>query len=457
MPWAELSNKRHQPQLRAQRCVSAICSFGVLSLRIVIAVHGTRGDVEPCLAIARELRARGHSVALALPPNMLPYAIEIDFHETFTYGPNSAEQLHSNLFINLHNLWLKPWRLAKEARKYMTDRWQEMGSTLYSLSLDADLIVTGTTYQDVALNVAEARHLPLAALHMFPCRANNFALPILLPKPFARVLFHLIESVYAFLLRPADAIQRRTLDLPPDRKTQSERMRSNHSLEIQIYDRIFFPGIESQLGRNRPLVGSLTLARPSFHDKAVLEWISSGDPPIYIGLGSMDRINDRAILQCIVRHCLSLSMRVLFCGSGTQALSTKADSHNHLFVDSLCHQLIFPRCRLVTHHGGSGTTGAVLRAGVPSILLWVSADQPVWAKAVRKLGIGASHRLSSLTQDRWATLLSTALSSQVAERARCLQRHAIKSDRALSRTADLLEQHAHQRLLSHSSPESLLF
>lgn len=426
-------------------------------MRIAIAVHGTRGDVEPCLAIARELRARGHSVVLALPPNLLAFARAVGFHELFSYGPDSAKQLHSNLFVNLHSLWFKPWRLAKEARRYLTDGWHEMGSTLYSLSQDADLIVTGSTYQDVALNVAEARRLPLAALHFFPCRANSFVLPFPLPNSLVRAFFYLAERIYAFLLRSADVSQRRSLGLSPDGRPSSQRMRFHHALEIQIYDRLFFPGIESQLGSNRPLVGSLTLACPSPHDQAVLEWISRGTPPIYIGLGSMARIVDRAILDRIVRYCLSLNLRVLLSGSADQDLPAQVDPHDLLVVDSLCHQLIFPRCRLVTHHGGSGTTGAVLRAGVPSIILWVSADQPVWATAVRRLGVGASHRLSGLTQDRWAALLSTALSSQVAERARSLQLQAIPADQAVIRTADLLEQHGHQWLPSHSSPGSFPF
>ena len=79
-------------------------------------------------------------------------------------------------------------------------------------------------------------------------------------------------------------------------------------------------------------------------------------------------------------------------------------------------------CRAVVHHGGSGTTAAGMRAGVPALILWSTSDQPIWAAQVRQLKVGAAHRFSSTTLESLVAGLRRILAPQYGIRARDLEK-----------------------------------
>ena len=79
-------------------------------------------------------------------------------------------------------------------------------------------------------------------------------------------------------------------------------------------------------------------------------------------------------------------------------------------VGPVNYAAVFPRCRAVVHHGGAGTTAACLRAGVPMVVLWDVADQPIWAAQVTRMRVGRAQRLSTITGNRWSR--TSAMSSR---------------------------------------------
>jgi UDP:flavonoid glycosyltransferase YjiC (YdhE family) len=103
------------------------------------------------------------------------------------------------------------------------------------------------------------------------------------------------------------------------------------------------------------------------------------------------------------------------------------------------HSRVFPACRAVVHHGGAGTTAAGVRAGVPTVVLWVSADQPVWAAGINRLKVGVAQRFSRTSARSLTRALRTAISSEYCERARAAGRRMTTPAQSLSSAADLLE------------------
>jgi hypothetical protein len=92
------------------------------------------------------------------------------------------------------------------------------------------------------------------------------------------------------------------------------------------------------------------------------------------------------------------------------------DSHLHVLNHSELapHDSIFPRCSVVCHHGGAGTTHRALRAGVPQLLVPIAYDQPFWADTICALGVGASVSFRALSQSLHApspALVSAASSA----------------------------------------------
>lgn len=428
-------------------------------MKFAIAVHGTRGDVEPCAAVALELIRRGHEVRMAVPPNLVDFVKSAGITSTVPYGPDSGGRALS-WGVKALALWsashgdpemrpdadhvLKWWRLfnpintVAQLRAYLTDGWSEMSDTVVDLAHDADLILTGMTYQEVAANVAEFYLIPFAAMHYCPIRPSSETLPIRLPSAIARPIIAFSEWVYWRVFKPAEDAQRAALGLPQATQRSQRRIEKAGALEIQAYDKVFYPRLASEWGGNRPLIGSVTLRRPVASDADVLSWIDSGSPPVYFGLGSMPIGDPGAAVEMIEDVCAQLGERALVCVDVGQ-LERDLDGDRIKIVPAVNHAAIFPRCRAIVHHGGSGTTGASVRAGVPTVVLWMGADQPAWAARITSLGVGAGKRFSATREESLLALLRTVLTPQYSARAREVARLMTDPAVSVATAATLIE------------------
>jgi len=409
-------------------------------MRYAIAVHGTRGDVEPAAAVALELQRRGHEVKMAVPPNLVAFAESAGLAPVVVYGPDSQKQLDAEIF-RLGWRLRNPFTMMRQGREFITDGWAEMNAALTELASHADLILTGTTYQEVAANVAEFYNIPLAALHYFPARANNMILPFPAPMPLVRPAWAVVEWGHWRLLKPAEDEQRHTLGLPKARSRAVRRIVDAGALEIQAYDEAFFPGLNAQWDDRRPMVGSITLQLHTEVDQAVSEWIANGTPPIYFGFGSMPVADPAEAIAMISEVAAELGERALICSGVLEVGQIESTAHVKI-VPSAKHAEVFPRCRAIVHHGGAGTTAASVRSGVPTLVLWVGADQPVWANQIKRLGVGTARKFSSTTAESLREDLRTVMGPKCVARAVEVAAQMTPPERSIATTADLLERAA---------------
>jgi UDP:flavonoid glycosyltransferase YjiC (YdhE family) len=406
-------------------------------VKIAAAVHGTRGDVEPCAALSLELLSRGHDVCLAVPPNLVSFVERAGISAPVPYGVDSQQQLDADIFRKYWKIQ-NPMTALRELRQYITQGWAEMNTTLTSLADGADLILTGTTYQEVGANVAEYLGIPLAALHYFPARANSQAFPVPLPPRLVRSAWSVLEWAHWRVLKEAEDAQRRELGLPKAKVRAVRRIVEGGALEIQAYDEVFFPRLGAEWGESRPLVGTMTLELGTDTDDEVASWIATGTPPIYFGFGSMPVQSPADAVSMITDVCDELGERALIC-SGAWDLEENPGGDHVKLVGTVNHAAVFPVCRAVVHHGGAGTTAAGVRAGVPTLILWVGADQPVWATQIKRLKVGAALRFSRTTRDTLLSALRSVLEPRYVTRAREVATAMTKPATSVSTAADLLE------------------
>ena len=413
-------------------------------MRFVLAVHGTRGDVEPCAAVGLQLQRRGHVVRMAVAPNMVDF-VESAGLAAVEYGPDSQQQLGaaSDFIRNIKKIQ-HPNHIVRAIKEIYAQGWAEMSSTLTSLANGADLLFTGHTYQGVALNVAEYHDIPLAALHYFPVRANGHlgiaALPAI--PPLTRSVMKTAWWLYGQITKDAEDAQRRELGLPKVSTSSAQLMAEREVLEIQAYDDVCFPGLAAEWGNRRPFVGALTMQLPTDADDDVASWCAAGTPPIYFSFGSTPVLSPAETVFMISAACAELGERALiYCGAGDFE-SIRPHAHVKL-VGTVNYATIFPMCRAVVHHGGAGTTAAGLRAGKPTLILWDVADQPIWAAQVKRLKVGTARRFSNTNLRTLVADLRTVLQPEYARWARAVATRITKPDAAVRMAADLLEKVAH--------------
>jgi UDP:flavonoid glycosyltransferase YjiC (YdhE family) len=409
-------------------------------MKFVLAVHGTRGDVEPCATVGRELLRRGHEVRMAVPPNLVGF-VESAGLAAVAYGRDSEEQMDEATDL-VHRLFKmqNPINLVRAIRELLTQGWAEMSRTLTALADGADLLVTGQTYHGVAANVAEFYDIPLAGIHYFPIRVNGQLplLPIPSPTPLIRSTMRVAWWLYWRVTKEAEDAQRRELGLPKAAASAGQRMLERGSLEIQVYDQVCFPGLAAEWNGRWPFVGRLTLELPTDVDDEVASWIAAGTPPIYFGFGSNPLQSPDDTVAMIAAACTELGERALIC-TGPSGCNRIPDSDHVKVVGPVNHAAIFPACRAVVHHGGAGTTATGLRAGIPTLILWEVADQPVWAAQVKRLKVGSARRFSGITQKSLVAELRSILAPQYAARAREIPTRMIKPAAGATKAADLLE------------------
>ncbi|OBH97914.1 glycosyltransferase [Mycobacterium sp. E2733] len=422
-------------------------------MRFVLASYGTRGDIEPSLVVGRELVRRGHDVRMAVPPDSVSF-VEAAGVSAVAYGLDTRTWLdvYRNFWTaffgafwkvgNLRKLWHEMWELSDES-------WTQMSKTLASVADGADLLFVGLSYQEAAVNVAEYLNIPLATLHHVPVRANGELLPIL-PPPLARLAMTAFDWLGWLLNWKVERAQRSDLGLPKAKGPAARRIAQSGALEIQGYDEACFPGLAAEWAKwdgQRPFVGALTMGLTTGADDDVVSWIAAGTPPICFGFGSMPVESPAEAIEMISSACAELGERALICAGWSDFSDIRHGEHVKV-VGGVNYAAIFPACRAVVHHGGSGTTAASLRAGVPTLILAMDVNQMLWGACVKRLKVGSSRRFSSTTRKSLVADLRRILAPEYTTRARELATRMTTPAESVASAADAVEAYARSRRLA---------
>jgi UDP:flavonoid glycosyltransferase YjiC (YdhE family) len=127
-------------------------------------------------------------------------------------------------------------------------------------------------------------------------------------------------------------------------------------------------------------------------DPDLAAFLEAGDPPVYVGLGSMQGFAGCGRLLDALLAGLAPRRIVLAAGSGVLK-DRELPETVHRIVGFVPHDWLLPRCAAVVHHCGAGTSHQAVASGVPSIPVPISMDQPFWADRLYRLGV-ASHPLN---------------------------------------------------------------
>jgi sterol 3beta-glucosyltransferase len=178
--------------------------------------------------------------------------------------------------------------------------------------------------------------------------------------------------------------------------------------------------------------------QPSRELKAFLE---AGDPPVYIGFGSMAGRNPEQLAR-LISEALAMSGQrgVLLTGWG--GLHTESVQGRVFVLESAPHAWLFPRMGAVVHHGGAGTTAEGLRAGVPTVIVPFAFDQPFWGARVKAMGLGPDPLpLHKLTAEHLAHAIHQAVTDPGIRRRAFACGEAIRAEDGIGSAVNLVKQY----------------
>ena len=351
-------------------------------MKILLAPYGTRGDVQPLIALGIALRDRGHRVEVSAPDNFKAWvqSFGLVFHPVGL----DMEQLLCAAGDKIRSL---SWMMKHLSQDLIPAQFNSLHQTFP----DADIIV-GAGLQFAGASVAEQRRVPYVMVVYCPVAFPSSRHPApniksqRLPRVVNRLTWSLGAVVADFLLRASMNRSRGRLGLGRVAGAASHLISAAHT--ILAADPSLAPA-PLDLPANVVGVDSLVLEEGGSLDDELTEFLSAGAPPIYVGFGSMvtDETDGAARMAL---EAAELAGSRLILGTGWTGLGLR---RNNLppwcrVISTVPHHLLFPHCAAVVHHGGAGTTTTVARAGVPQIIVPHLLDQFYWAHRVELLGLG---------------------------------------------------------------------
>ena len=365
-------------------------------MKIAIMALGSRGDVQPYLSLGKGLKAAGHFVRLITHQNFerLVTSHGLEFYpvkgdvQAVLESPEMLKLLEQGNFlaINAHT--------AKLVRSAAID-WAQDG---IAACRGIDLLVAGVGGLYLSIALAQKLNIRFLQAYIFPFTPTTAFPAIVLPQSISRLggtvnrlSHHLFRQMMWQGFRQADRLARQqVLNLPP-----APFWGSYNSAALRQYPTLY--GFSSSVipqpsdWQNTQVTGYwfLDAAADWTPPAALMKFLNSGKPPVYIGFGSMGS-RKPAATAALVLAALDRSGQRGILLSGWGGLSQANLPDTVLMVESIPHSWLFPRMAAVVHHGGAGTTAAGLRAGVPSIVIPFFGDQLFWGQRVAKLGVGTA-------------------------------------------------------------------
>lgn len=355
-------------------------------MQIVLIASGTRGDVQPMLALGHGLRAAGHSLRVLAGANFAGWVAAHGFD--FSPMLDMEAVMRSELGLR----WAeskRQWEQLRTMQSLLRANGAGMVRDVLAGTQGADLLIGGFTAEPFVQAICEQRGIPQLSVALQPYRATRSgpaSLLPLLPRRASR-LNHwaggIAERVSWMVARDWANQLRRQLGLRPH--TAGSYLRAVHATPaLYAVSRHVVPPAGDV---NAHTTGYWFLDEEAAPSAELRAFVAAGPAPVYVGFGSMPSRDPAQTLRMVAEALARVGRRGVLARGWSTAAEVAVPAHICL-VDVAPHAWLFPRMAALVHHGGAGTTAAGLRAGKPALIVPHLADQPFWGRRLHELGAG---------------------------------------------------------------------
>ncbi len=338
-------------------------------MKVAIVINGTRGDVQPMLALAKGLIENGHEIICCAPPENAEL-VKRHNCQFVAFGPNYKE-------LFKQNAQMKGGATKAPSPKEMKKETENQIDLLPELLKGSDLVL-GVGFVLGVHTVADILNVPYRFVIFYPILLGTSK-----TDPFInRVLFGFGRSITNMVMKSFINKKRVELGLQPILDVWSNWMGDN---VIVACDKELNSAREGVLF-NFTQTGYMTLPSQTGLPENVEKFLSSGKPPVFIGFGSNPVSRPDKYSHTFSEVSKATNQRLII--SKGWADLPDDNTSDVLYVDDMPFELLFPRLAAIVYHGGTGTMAAAARAGIPQVAFPFMADQFVNRKQIVKLGLG---------------------------------------------------------------------
>lgn len=426
-------------------------------MKVLMLTLGTRGDVQPYVALALALEKAGHEAILAAPEMFgalvtghgVGFAALDDGPMRLVGTSGAREAMEGGVRARA----ALARRLPKMFGAFFEDAWAVASG---GAGAGADLLVhngQALAGQHVAEKLGVPAVLALPIPMYVPTRAFPWpgqSLPAGLPGAANRATFLGMKAASLAFGRAVDAWRERTLGLPRRRGRHDPLLRPDGGPAPVLH--AFSPRVVPPPPDWPPTVTTTgywflpperTIADGHVADAAMLpdglvDFLEAEDPPVFVGFGSMSGSDPKTAAAVVAEAVRRAGARVVL-ATGWGGLDAGGLPDEVFVVEEVPYERLFPRVAAVVHHGGAGTTGTASASGRPQVVCPFVADQPFWARRMQALGVApAPVPQRGLTAEKLADALRRAVGDpEMAGRAQELGR-LVRAERGTAAAVDAL-------------------
>ena len=390
-------------------------------MKFVAVTYGTEGDTRPMALLCRALMNAGHSAHLLAGAGTLDYPATLGVTTTALAGDIRT--------VLRQDTVLKHGGFRNTARAFARIAAVNSGPWLRATaaaSEGCDAVIIGGLAAFVGLSAAEAVGIPAIGTGLIPITptrdfASPFLRPGLVPRWLNRASHKLVNALIWHVFKgPVNAARADVCGLPPRRHVWT-----SHPMLYGIS-----PSLVPQPADWQPtarICGHWLAPETEWSPPAALgEFLAAGEPPVYVGFGSMGALGSAQWMGEALRALRG--RRALFYPGWSNGSAVVLPPNIHVLT-SAPHGWLFPRVRMVIHHGGAGTAHAAARAGVPSVVVPFAGDQFFWADRLREAGVAPAPVLANgLNADQLARAIDAADRDEVCAKAAALAVSFVRED-----------------------------
>ncbi len=389
-------------------------------MHIAIIALGSRGDVQPYIALGKGLKKSGHIIRLVTHQNFeeLVNLHGLEFWSVEGSVQDIAQSKEMQGLIEKGNFLSVMSQMKKEATKGAIN----LAKVGMEACKDMNLIIAGIGGLFAGVALAEKLEIPFLQAYYIPFSPTKAFPSFLFPKlPFRsggflnRFTYSIARQIIWQGYRSADNLARQqVLKLPPSSFFGPYKTyRFNQNPVLYGFSPSVIPK-PYDWDNNIYITGYWLLDHEDnwTPPSELIEFIKSGTPPIYVGFGSMSSRKPEETAD-IILHAISKTKQRAIMLSGWGGLKKTNLPDTVFMVDSIPISWLFPHVAAAIHHGGAGTTAEALTAGIPSIVIPFFGDQFFWGRRVAELGVGpAAIPRKKLTVDRLAQTIHDVMTNQ---------------------------------------------
>ncbi|MFN8579124.1 MAG: glycosyltransferase [Candidatus Sericytochromatia bacterium] len=415
-------------------------------MNISIITLGSRGDVQPYLALGLGLKEQGFNVKLLANENFKEFISDfnIDFHPI---RGNVHELVNSEAGKDLLESGYSI-KFIKKFTNIMSEYFDNFFDDMLEGTKGTDFIIFSPLCF-VAQQVAEYLGVKSMTANLQPFNRTNELPSFMFPETFSfipkyNLMTHLVfeQAVWQSVRHTVNKNIVKKLNRPKigfwGRRNELEKLKFPMIYGFSKYI-IKRP---NDWNKNHKITGYWFLdTQKNFKpEKELLKFLDTDKKIIYAGFGSMVNRNPEETSNMIIKSIKGLNVKLIIM-TGWGGLSISDNYEDIHVVNQIPHDWIFPKINAVIHHCGAGTTSATLRAGIPSISVPFFGDQPFWSNQIYKLGLSTKpiNRKDLNSSNLREAIIESIANDNLINRAKIISKK-INSENGISNAVETIKQ-----------------